>query len=110
MTDNHFSSFLCRGTCIYTSSSGQLALSDNAEGRPGLVSVLMRANGSAPGLRESRKIENADDRQVQIVDWDGYQRIDREEVVRGAMKGKPREKVVDVGQMLDIAGIVGDER
>lgn len=109
MTDNHLSYFPCRDLCIYTSSSGQLALSGNAEGPPGLVSVLTRAKGSEPGTRESGKTENADDRQVQIVHWDGYQRIDREEVARGAMKGKPREKVVDVGQMLDIAGVVGDE-
>lgn len=97
----------CAG--IYTSSRGQLTLSGSAEGRQGLISVLTAENASAPGVRKSAKAEKADDRQIQIVDWDGYRRIDREEVARGAMKGKPREKVVDVGQMLDIARVVGDE-
>lgn len=94
-----------------TSSRGQLALSGNAEGRWGLICALEREKDGAPGLRESGKAHNADGRQVQIVDWNGYQRIDREEVARGAMKGKPREKLVDVGQMLDIAGLeMSDEQ
>ena len=54
-------------------------------------------------LRHAKSAENTTVKQVQIVDWNGYQRIDQDEVVRGAMKGKPREKIVDVGRMLDVA-------
>lgn len=77
-------------------------MDDNAESR-GLSSVLMGGHDGARRLRHLKSAENAAVKQVQIVDWDGYQRIDRDEVARGVMKGKPREKLVDVGRMLDIA-------
>lgn len=78
-------------------------MDENAESRRGLSSALVRGHDGAHRLRHLGSAENAAIMQVQIVDWDGYQRIDRDEVARGAMKGKPREKLVDVGRMLDIA-------
>ncbi|CAM9354694.1 unnamed protein product [Ectocarpus sp. 13 AM-2016] len=87
-------------------SSKQLALGDKAEGRQGLRNILMGGQDGAPGLRGA----DGTKRKVQVVDWDGYQRINRDEVARGAMKGKPREKFVDVEEMLSIAKAVGDEQ
>lgn len=84
---------------ISTRSSKQLALGDKAEGRQGLRNILMGGQDGAGGTKKK----------VQVVDWDGYQRINRDEVARGAMKGKPREKFVDVEEMLSIATAVGDE-
>jgi adrenodoxin-NADP+ reductase len=40
----------------------------------------------------------------QIVTWDRWLRIDKEETARGQVKGKPREKIVDVQEMLKVAG------
>lgn len=90
---------------LSTRSSKKLALSDNAEGRQGLTNLLMGGQDGAPGLGESGGTK----KKVQRVDWDGYQRINRDEVARGAMKGKPREKLVDVEEMLSIATAVGDD-
>ncbi|CAN0562568.1 unnamed protein product, partial [Ectocarpus sp. 12 AP-2014] len=67
--------------------------------------ILMGGQDGAPGLRGACGTK----RKVQVVDWDGYQRINRDEVARGALKGKPREKFVDVEEMLSIATAVGDE-
>eukprot|EP00850_Spirogloea_muscicola_P017157 SM000144S00705 [mRNA] locus=s144:360499:365389:- [translate_table: standard] len=39
------------------------------------------------------------------VDLAGWQRIDAEEVWRGALAGKPREKIVSTADMLQIAGV-----
>lgn len=78
---------------------GHLALDHSAEGREGLLRLLAGGHGSSPGSTEA-----AGGKRLQIVDWDGYQRIDREEVARGTLKGKPREKLVDVERMLEVAG------
>ncbi len=37
---------------------------------------------------------------VQVVSFEGWLRIDAAEVARGAVLGKPREKLVDVAEML----------
>jgi NADPH-dependent glutamate synthase beta subunit-like oxidoreductase len=37
---------------------------------------------------------------VQVVSFEGWLRIDAAEVARGAALGKPREKLVDVAEML----------
>lgn len=39
-----------------------------------------------------------------IIDWNGWTKIDKVEVERGITKGKPREKIVDVNEMLQIGG------
>ncbi|CAM9795659.1 unnamed protein product [Scytosiphon promiscuus] len=84
-------------------SREQLASGGKADDRRGLSSVVGDRQNGAPGLLGSRIAEGADMKRVQIVDWDGYQRIDRDEIARGAARGKPREKIVDFGEMLDIA-------
>ena len=42
-------------------------------------------------------------REVQVVDVRGWEAIDAEEVKRGEATGKPREKIISVQEMLDIA-------
>jgi hypothetical protein len=51
-----------------------------------------------PGLRRLLA-----ERCVRAVDWGGWQRIDAEEVRRGAAEGKPREKIVKVEDMVHVA-------
>lgn len=77
-------------------------MDDNTESRRGLSSASTRGDDGARRLQHLGSAETAL-KKVQIVDWDGYQRIDRHEVAQGAIKGKPREKLVDVERMLDIA-------
>lgn len=38
------------------------------------------------------------------VDWNGWKNIDKVEVERGMKCGKPREKIVNVDEMLKIGG------
>ncbi|XP_062136565.1 NADPH:adrenodoxin oxidoreductase, mitochondrial [Drosophila sulfurigaster albostrigata] len=40
-----------------------------------------------------------------IVTWEGWQRIDKHETEAGKAKGKPREKIVSIPEMLRIAGV-----
>ena len=42
-------------------------------------------------------------RNIRVVDYDGWKKIDAEEVARGQAKGKPREKITSVADMLKIA-------
>ena len=83
-------------------------VSDKA-GRLGLLRVLTAGLGSASKKCEAGSTETAGAERVQVVDWEGYRKIDRDEVARGATKGKPREKLVDITQMLKIAGADGGE-
>lgn len=43
------------------------------------------------------------ERKVEWVDWEGWCRIDAEEVRLGALVNKPREKIVDKSRMLKIS-------
>lgn len=43
------------------------------------------------------------ERKVEWVDWEGWLRIDAEEVRLGAVVNKPREKIVDKSRMLEIS-------
>jgi ferredoxin--NADP+ reductase len=43
-------------------------------------------------------------RGVQIVSFDEWKKLDEVEVARGARRGAPRDKITDVGAMLDILG------
>ena len=90
------------GMCaVYTTSrSSQLGLDGNAGDRGGLSDVL---TGCEHTVAAGNALKAADAQQIQIVDWDGYQRINQNEIAHGELKGKPREKIVDVGQMLEIA-------
>lgn len=51
------------------------------------------------GFSAISKIINND----QIVDWNGWERIDKYEIEQGQLKGKPREKICSVDKMLEIA-------
>ena len=65
------------------------------------------ASSSSSGMGAERLLElvharhSVDGRQV--VDWTGHLNIDASEVAAGKPKGKPREKIIDVGAMLDAA-------
>ncbi|KAH8371032.1 hypothetical protein KR093_005951, partial [Drosophila rubida] len=43
--------------------------------------------------------------QKRVVTWEGWQRIDKHETEAGKAKGKPREKIVSIAEMLRIAGV-----
>ncbi len=49
-------------------------------------------------------------RDVRVVTYDDWRRIDAAEVSRGAPLGKPREKFVHVAQMLEAAGQPAEEK
>jgi adrenodoxin-NADP+ reductase len=57
----------------------------------------------APAGREGDVRDLLEVKGHQVVTWKDYQQIDRAEVARGAEKGKPREKVVDVPELLQLA-------
>ena len=82
---------------------GQLELSRSKStptgGRQGLLRLLRGGRDSG-----SKSSESENSQGVQVVDWNGYRGIDREEVTRGKLKGKPREKLVDIRKMLEVAG------
>uniref|UniRef100_A0A1Q3FXU0 NADPH:adrenodoxin oxidoreductase, mitochondrial n=1 Tax=Culex tarsalis TaxID=7177 RepID=A0A1Q3FXU0_CULTA len=56
---------------------------------------VIRVKEAKPGLELAGK---------NVVTWNGWKAIDAEECRRGAEKGKPREKIVKVDEMLSIAG------
>ena len=41
--------------------------------------------------------------ETRVVTWDDFRRIDQSECAAGAAQGKPREKIVDVHEMLRVA-------
>lgn len=41
---------------------------------------------------------------VQVVSFEDWEKIDQEEIKRGKAVGKPREKIIDIQEMLNIAG------
>jgi adrenodoxin-NADP+ reductase len=56
---------------------------------------------SRPGSEEIIRLLK--ERHVQFVDKSGWARIDAEEVRRGALAGKPREKINNIAEMLQVA-------
>jgi len=44
------------------------------------------------------------ERGVQVVSFDDWRQLDDVEVVRGARRGAPRDKIVDVAAMLGVLG------
>lgn len=83
-------------------SEGRLVPNDNAEGRQGLIRMLASEQTSEGASRTEGGMDSIP-KPVRIVNWDGYKGIDRHELASGGSKGKPREKLVDIGQMLEIA-------
>ncbi|XP_013144397.1 PREDICTED: NADPH:adrenodoxin oxidoreductase, mitochondrial isoform X2 [Papilio polytes] len=51
------------------------------------------------GFEEVKKILS----NHQIVDWEGWEKIDKYEIAQGKKVGKPREKVCNIRKMLEIA-------
>ncbi|XP_050303335.1 LOW QUALITY PROTEIN: NADPH:adrenodoxin oxidoreductase, mitochondrial [Anthonomus grandis grandis] len=54
-----------------------------------------------PGFSELKRVLQS--KNVQIVEWSDWEKIDKYEVEQGEKLGKPREKVLDVRKMLEIA-------
>lgn len=83
-----------------------------ADARETVASILEDAAGGrlpAPTLPESLSLVNLVKGKFprEVVTWDGYRRIDEYERVRGEAAGKPREKCVDVGEMVRLAAAGG---
>lgn len=57
---------------------------------------LIPCGSQKPGL---------DIKKLPAVTWDKWERIDKAEVDAGKTKGKPREKIVSITKMLEIAGV-----
>lgn len=58
------------------------------------------ASADKPGFDMLEKILK--DRNVQLVSWKQWKKIDEVEVSQGKKLGKPREKIIDVNKMLDV--------
>lgn len=43
---------------------------------------------------------------IPTVDFSGWEKIDQVEVQRGTKLGKPREKILDISEMLQIGGVI----
>jgi ferredoxin--NADP+ reductase len=78
--------------------------------KPDSVETVRHLLADAPGLvpcaEPSRDalLELVASRNVRVVDYDAWRAIDAAEVARGAAAGKPREKFVNVEEMLAVAG------
>lgn len=59
-------------------------------------SLLINVRESKPGIDLNGK---------RVVTWDKWEKIDQSEQEAGAKIGKPREKIVDVENMLKVAGV-----
>ncbi|EDW36314.1 GL16741 [Drosophila persimilis] len=79
---------------ILTTMSGAFAVAKNI--CDDIASNALDTSSSKPGFE-------ADDKRV--VTWDGWRRIDDFEMETGKAKGKPREKIVSIAEMLRIAGV-----
>ncbi|GLK56388.1 ferredoxin--NADP+ reductase [Methylopila capsulata] len=62
------------------------------------------ASLAAPPLAAERLIAGAAPRSGSVVDYAAWKRIDAAEVERGRRAGKPREKFVTIGEMIDVGG------
>lgn len=40
---------------------------------------------------------------IPVVNWQGWEKIDKHEVDKGKVYGKPREKLVNIKEMLEVA-------
>lgn len=61
------------------------AISEDTKAEPGSIATVLNARG------------------VEVVSFEGWLRINAVEVAEGKAIGKPREKVTDIGTMLNIA-------
>lgn len=63
-----------------------------------VFSNFINTDEAKPGLDNAFK-------SLPIVTWQGWQKINKEEVKRGSKVGKPREKIVKIDEMLRVAGL-----
>lgn len=63
--------------------------------------LSMKSLNFKAGYEDLKKV--LEKKNIQVVSWDGWKKIDVEEQARGRKWGKPREKIVDVEEMLKIA-------
>lgn len=62
---------------------------------------LNTLSGEKEGAKQITQLLS--ERNVRFVDKDGWSKIDQEEIKRGKLKGKPREKFQKIEEMLDVA-------
>ena len=72
------------------------------------VDTVVRSLDTLPSIQQSRRgregvLQLMRERGIKVVDFDGWERLDEEERKRGQLVGKPREKVVDIEEMLRYA-------
>ena len=66
-----------------------------------LITNEIKAEDKKSGTFELKKILMQ--KSIQTVNFQGWEKIDKEECARGKLLNKPREKIVDVNEMLNIA-------
>lgn len=62
---------------------------------------FLKTDISKEGFDGVKKI--LDVKNVQIVDWQGWEKIDKFETALGVSSGKPREKICDIKKMLEVS-------
>lgn len=70
-------------------------------GQKGFPKVEQRQGGGGGGRQALQAL--LEERKIEVVDFKGWEEIDAEEVRRGSAVGKPREKIVSMEEMLEIA-------
>ncbi|XP_011299351.1 NADPH:adrenodoxin oxidoreductase, mitochondrial [Fopius arisanus] len=78
-----------------------LSTMTNAFNVASLILEELKPTQSKPGSEEIMKILKS--RNIRPVSYQEWEKIDNVEQERGKVKGKPREKIVDVNEMLEIA-------
>ncbi|XP_063983409.1 NADPH:adrenodoxin oxidoreductase, mitochondrial [Diachasmimorpha longicaudata] len=106
------------GDCLYAAgwvATGPvgviLSTMTNAFNVGGLIFEELEAREVKPGAEEVVRILRS--KGIRHVSYEEWEKIDKVEQERGKLKGKPREKIVDVDEMLEFIGrpdSVGDSR
>jgi NADPH-dependent glutamate synthase beta subunit-like oxidoreductase len=92
--------------CVPLSSAG--IIGTNLVDAEQTVDTMLRTRDSFPAVHSPRPGSAGlkallEQRGVQAVSFQGWQRVDAAEVQRGQAQGKPREKITDVQEMLQLA-------
>ncbi|CAM9106806.1 unnamed protein product [Discosporangium mesarthrocarpum] len=74
-------------------------------GCKGLLEIIGERDGQAQAMSHGGVFEGSrvQGRAPWVVGWDGYKRIDKEEIARGEKQGKPREKMVNLKELIKVA-------
>lgn len=78
-----------------------LTTMNNAFQIGGLIAKEIKITQAKNGWVALKEI--LDKKGVQVVHYEDWEKIDKEEIERGKAVGKPREKIVDISEMLEIA-------